>query len=437
MRLPVCCSLALISLIVSTPLPGAVRPHYGGTLTVELSSAWTTLDTGGLGAALSVPIAETLVRANARGEIRPVLAVAWQHDPDFKRWRFSLRPKVTFQDGEALTAAAAAPALLRALKQDDPDVSIEAGGQALVVQSDHPMPALLERLAWPDAAILRKSDASPLIGTGPFRVAAWEPGRRLTLAAFDDYWGGRPYLDSIEIEFGAGHGRADLFDIPVGPARRILAEGLATWSSAPRTLVAIAAGSADPVLVQALALAIDRAPIATVLAQHKGEAAFGLLPQWLSGYAFLFQSAPDLTRAKQLAAALRPGTISLSYPANDLFLRSVAERVALNARDAGIAIQPTANANGNLRLVEWPLESTDAAKELRRIAEQLRAGDRGRQLDSARRETLYQLERSLLDDRRVIPLVYLRDTYGIAPRVHLQATSDTFTLHLEDAWLQP
>ena len=37
---------------------------------------------------------------------------------------------------------------------------------------------------------VRKSDADALIGTGPFRVTAWEPGRRLTLAAFDDYWGG-------------------------------------------------------------------------------------------------------------------------------------------------------------------------------------------------------------------------------------------------------
>jgi ABC-type transport system substrate-binding protein len=54
------------------------------------------------------------------------------------------------------------------------------------------------------------------------------------------------------------------------------------------------------VLLQALALTIDRAPIANVLAQHKGDAAFGLLPQWVSGYEFLFQSTPDVARAKQL-----------------------------------------------------------------------------------------------------------------------------------------
>ncbi len=436
MRLPGWRWLALSSLLLSSSLTGAVRPRYGGALTVELSTVAALSEY-----ALSIPITETLVRAGSQGEIQPVLAVAWQHDPDFKRWRFSLRPKVTFHDGQALTAASAVPSLLAILKQKYSEVSIEAGGQALVVESDDAMPDLLGDLALPDAAIFRKSDASPLIGTGPFRVTAWDPGRRLALAAFDDYWGGRPYLDSVEIEFGAARGHADLFDIPAGPARRILPESLATWSSEPRVLVAIIATNADPVLLQALALTIDRAPIANVLAQHKGDAAFGLLPQWLSGYEFLFQSTPDVARARQLIAQLHLGPMSLSYPPNDLFLRSVAERVALNARDAGITIQPVP-ANGGLRLIEWPLESTDAANELKRIAEQMGAGDRAKQMDPSKPEALYQLDRSLLDDHRIVPLVHLTETYGIAPRVHFQApasgqTADPFALHLEDAWVGP
>jgi hypothetical protein len=109
----------------------------------------------------------------------------------------------------------------------------------------------------------------------------------------------------------------------------------------------------------------------------------------------------------------------------------------LNARDAGIAIQPTPGGNGNLHLVEWPLESRDAADGLKRIAEQVGAGDRARQLDPAKPEALYQFERSLLDEYRIIPLVHLRESYGIAPRVHFQPErSDAFTLHLEDAWVE-
>jgi peptide/nickel transport system substrate-binding protein len=431
MRLPVWAWLALSSLILC-PLAGQSRPHYGGTLNVELSTPETIGET-----ALSIPIAETLVRINTRGKVEPWLAVAWQHDPDFKRWRFSLRSKVTFHDGEALTAATAAPSLLAALKQKYSDVSIEAGGQAIVVQAEHAMPELLEVLALPASVIFRKGDLG-MIGTGPFRITAREPGRRMTLGAFEDYWGGRPYLDAVAIEFGSARGRADVFDIPAGPGRRILPEGLATWSSETRTLVAITAVNAEPVLVQALALSIDRAPIVNVLAQRKGEAAFGLLPQWLSGYAFLFQSMPDLNRAKQLVSQLRPGPMSLSYPANDLFLRSVAERVALNARDAGITIQPAAGGKGNLQLMTWQIESPDAADELRRLGEQLGSGDRSNVLDRSKPETLYQFERSLLDDHRIIPLLHLRETYGIAPRVHFHLSNgDTFSLHLEDAWVQP
>src|SRR5580700_3677535 len=153
--------LAISSLFISASLTGAVRPHYGGTLTVELSNA-----DGRGGNALSMPIAETLVRWNSHGEMEPVLAVAWQHDPDYKRWRFSLRPKVTFHDGEALTGASAAPSLLAALKAKYGEVSIESGGQALVVEADHAMPDLLEELALPGSAIYRKSDASRSVGTG-------------------------------------------------------------------------------------------------------------------------------------------------------------------------------------------------------------------------------------------------------------------------------
>jgi Bacterial extracellular solute-binding proteins, family 5 Middle len=424
--------LALSSLILG-PVAGEERPHYGGTLTIELSSA---MGTGG--DALSIPIAETLVRVDARGAIEPVLAVAWQHDPDFKRWRFSLRPHVTFHDGEALTGATASGSLATLLKARYSDVSIQAGGQAIEVKSEQAMPELLDVLALPSAVISRKSDANGLIGTGPFRVTLLDPGRRMTLAAFEDYWGGRPYLDAISIEYGVSRGRADLFDIPVGPARRILPEGLTTWSSSARSLVAITATSVDPILLQALALAIDRAPIVNVLAQHKGEEAFGLLPQWLSGYEFLFQSTPDLGRAKQLASQIKPGAIGLSYPANNLFLRAVADRVALNARDAGITLQPVPAANGNLRLVEWPLQSRDAADELKRIAQQLGAADSASSLDRAKPESLYQFERSLIEEHRIIPLVHLRESYGIAPRVHYQNSgSDPFELHLDNVWLAP
>ena len=53
---------------------------------------------------------------------------------------------------------------------------------------------------------------------------------------------------------------------------------------------------------EALALAVDRSAIHSVLLQRQGEVSGALLPQWLSGYAFLFPATADLGRARQLAA---------------------------------------------------------------------------------------------------------------------------------------
>jgi len=434
MRLRAWAWLALSSLPASAAA-GATRPRYGGALAIELSTPWTSLDPADLHSAISTGVAETLVRINERGEAEPLLATAWRTNG--RRWTFTLRPKVVFHDGEPLTAATAAPALLAALKKTHADVTVQAGGQTLVVTSDQVIPDLMLELAAPRAAIYRKSDANPLIGTGPFRVAAWEPGKRLSLAAFDDYWGGRPYLDSVNISFGYGRVRADVFDIPPGPNRRILPEGTETWSSAPQRLVALVGAGAPAPLMQALALAIDRAPIVNVLAQRRGEPAFALLPQWLSGYAFLFQTPPDIARAKQLVAQLRPGPLMLSYPADDPFLRSVAERIALNARDAGATVQPLGTPNGNLSLAEWPLESNDAPAELSRMAALMGLSDRAAALEASKPDSLYQAERELLDGHRVIPIIYLPDTYAIAPRVHLAVKNGRLRLPLEDLWVEP
>ena len=439
MRLSAWAWLALSSVWLCS-LTGATRPRYGGTLTVELSSVVATLDPATLPAEFAPSIAETLVTRNERGFIQPQLAVAWQHDSDDKRWRFSLRPNVAFHDGAPLTASSAEPSLVAALKKKYGDITITSGGQALLVQSERPIPDLLSDLARPETAIVRRSDTSPLIGTGPFRVVRWEAGRRVTLAAFEDYWGGRPFLDSVIVNFAPGLTRSDVFDIPFASARRVLPEGIRIWSSPPAELLAILAANPQSTLVQALSLAIDRAPLVNVLTQKRGEAAFGLLPQWLSGYAFLFQMAPDAARARQMIAQLRLPPISLAYPPNDSFARAIAERIALNARDAGIVLQPGAGAGGNLTLIRWPIESSDAAENLKRLSARLGIPERAASIDAAKPESLYAAERALLDDQRIIPLLHIPKMYGFASRVRgWEAAQKTtpFRLNLESLWVSP
>ncbi len=419
MRLRAWAWLALSSLPL-IPVAGATRPRYGGSIAVDLSST---------SAATILPLVEeTLVRLNEKGEIDPLLATAWQFDPDKRRWRFSLRPKVFFHDGEPLNASHAATAVLPALKKKFGDVTATAGGQTLVLQFDHAPPDLLTELANLRMAIFRTDEKGTPIGTGPFRVSAWEPGRRIALAAFEEYWAGRPFLDSAIVNLCSARATGDIFDIPFSSARRVLPEHIRIWESPVHELIALVGDNAN-----ALAPAIDRTPIVNVLAQKKGEAAFGLLPQWLSGYAFLFAGPPS-----RLPSQLRAVSITLSYPASDGFARSIAERVALNARDAGITVQPTPNPGGALRLVRWTLESSDAAAELNRIGSLL--GFPERALSVARPQELYEAERAMLDAHRILPILFLPDVYGIATRVHnwdASQKSGGFSLHLENIWVEP
>jgi len=420
----------------------ATRPHYGGALAVDLSTTFNTLDPAELPPNLASSIAETLTAIDARGELEPRLAESWQREADGRRWRISLRTRVLFHDGQPLNATNTAPALLAALKKTHPDVVVTAGGQTLVIQSDQGLPNLPVELAAPAAAIIRTGEGSSIIGTGPFRVAGWEPGRKLTLAAFEDYWGGRPYLDSVAINLGSSGARADVFDIPFASARRILPENTRVWSSSPRELIVLVANGVEPAVVQALALSIDRVPIVNVLAQHRGEPAFGLLPEWLSGYEFLFETPPDLARAKQLISGVKLSPLTLSYPPTDSFARAVAERVALNARDAGITVQAVPGSNGKLRLVRWLLNSPDAARELDRLAVFLGVSLRVNYNGPPKLQSMFTFEgeRAILDSNRIIPLVHLPLVYGLAPRVHSAEKSPStgaFSLRLENLWVDP
>ena len=104
-------------------------------------------------------------------------------------------------------------------------------------------------------------------------------------------------------------------------------------------------------------------------------------------------------RASQTISQQRAAPLTLSYPANDAFARAVAERVAVNARDVGIYLQPTPNPGGAVRMVRWTLESTDAARELGRLAGLLGMPERANSLNSAKPETLYEARAHLARKR--------------------------------------
>jgi peptide/nickel transport system substrate-binding protein len=254
-----------------------------------------------------------------------------------------------------------------------------------------------------------------------FSMSVWEGGRRAVFTADENAAGGRPFLDSVEIQLGRPFreqaldletGKADLIELGSNEIRRAPA-GRKTWSSQPVRIIALAFNPhmEDARIREALALAVDRATIWSVLLQRQGEPSAALLPQWLSGYAFLFSAAADLPRARSLAAGGRPLTLGVTDPA----LRTIADRILLNARDAGIALTiAPAGANADVRLMEARVPSTDAARSLAALSAAFGLPESPR-TDTP--EAIYLAERALLEEHRVIPLVHLPDVYGVASRV--------------------
>src|SRR5882757_10152918 len=145
-------------------------------------------------------------------------------------------------------------------------------------------------------------------------------------------------------------GKADIAEIAPDLVRKARQEGLRIWSSAPQTLVALRfddtlSAPASDQLREALWLALDRDTMANVLLQREAQPANSRLPQWLSGYAFLFESPMNLQRARELRAAFPAGVPGAAQPLRlrvdapgDLF-KLMGERVAVNARQANLMVQ--------------------------------------------------------------------------------------------------
>jgi hypothetical protein len=259
---------------------------------------------------------------------------------------------------------------------------------------------------------------------GEFGISQWEPGRRAVYAADENAVGGRPFLDSVEIQMGRplrdqsidlGLGRADLIELGPNELRRQPA-GRKVWSSSPVRVMALVFGPriGDARVREALALAVDRNAIHNVLLQHQGEISGALLPQWLSGYAFLFPAVSDPAKARSLAVGLPAASRSLTLGVDDGAARPIAERIALNARDAGLALTLKFSGGADVRLAELRIASSDPAGALAGLAASLGFPEPAR---AESPEALYAAERALLEGYRVVPLFHLPDVYGAGPRV--------------------
>jgi peptide/nickel transport system substrate-binding protein len=202
---------------------------------------------------------ETLIDCpspGAPGDIRPALAESWQASPDGLRISLRLRPGVKWQDGRAfgpldvqatleslLFGGGKSGTFLRYSLQDVVAVEIAVerivrlvlkrpSDFALRALCDIPiLPEHLLRGTGSDATVLAKQP----VGTGPFRFAGWERGKRIKLARAIGYWGRAPALDEI------------IFDVDIDGARSLTRTRRGEIDVLPHVLRAHYPDQVDPV----------------------------------------------------------------------------------------------------------------------------------------------------------------------------------------------
>ena len=145
-------------------------------------------------------IYETLTKVNENGSVSPLLAESWDVSPDLKTYTFRLKRGVKFQNGEPFNAQAVKYSFERAggEKSTNKDkrtfagMSVQAVDEFTVVVLNKEIdPDLPFALGQATAVIVEPKSAdtntAKPVGTGPYRLEAYNKGASLVLTAWDGY----------------------------------------------------------------------------------------------------------------------------------------------------------------------------------------------------------------------------------------------------------
>lgn len=441
-------SVILFLAALSVPSEARTRPRWGGRAVIELREASTEIDprsertSATLRQQIAPLVFESLTRTGASGALLPGLAGTWSR-VHATRWAFTLRRGASFSDGTAVNAADVVTSLGNQLR----DAKISAqDASTVVIDTPQPWDNLPAILSLPRFAIVKENGPLP-IGSGPYKIGDWQPGRGTVLTRNGEYDGPATYLDTIEVRFNENAGSTfavngiDLNEIGPEQARSLGANSgkrsdeaselyVLRWNEGVRI---------DDRVRKAMAAAIDRTSLAMPFSRDGATPAAGYLPQGVSGYEFLFEQKPDVAQARALVrdAGWRL-PLPVAYRSSDPVARLIAERIAVNAREAGLNVQPLGekDAFGTTaavaRIVRVPVTSESPAATLFDVAASLGLpaasvfGDE----DAGR---LLAVERELLNDTRAMPLLHLPSI--IWQSRHLHDVDSAGDWQLDSAWM--
>jgi ABC-type transport system substrate-binding protein len=416
-------ALAGLLLLPSAGL-GRVRPHYGGELRVETSGAEAP-------DFVKLLVTDTLTVLDARGEVHPGLAVSWQSQNGDRRWQFRMREGVQLHGAETdapFTATFAAETIREGLTKAGIAGRVHAAGEDVTVEFDAPVPQFAALLAGVNFSVAGSDSRGIVMGSGPYTIQSIA-APRMTLVANPDYWGARRFPETITVlwnrtareqSLDLAAKRADLIEVPPEELHHAQ-QGRARLSNGePAEVVVLCAeraGTADAKLRQALSETIDRAALLNFIFQKQGAIAGTLLPNWMTGYGTLFPVVHDTAHARQLRGeAGGHVAFTLGYDVKDAPMQLLAERLALNAREAGLTLQSVARTSE----VDWllrrvPVQTANPAAALTEIARTLH---RTVELKDTSLESVLLAERAAVADYTLIPLLHLNHAWAASERLH-------------------
>ena len=168
---------------------------------------------------ISTNLFNRLISLASDGNVIPELAERWDESDDGLTYTFYLRSDVRWHDGRPLTAEDVRVTLRRVREESvNREVASRIAevtvpqARVVVVRLDKPWAAFLPSFAWYGTSILpahiygqngwanHPGNLKP-VGTGPFKLKLWEPGKRIVIERNDDYFGPGPYLDQVEYRF--------------------------------------------------------------------------------------------------------------------------------------------------------------------------------------------------------------------------------------------
>lgn len=209
-------------MLAATGLPARAAARHGGRLRIGAGGAspadsWDARGHAGLfmTVAAAGAVFDTLTEVTAEGLLKGELATGWEASADARVWTVTLREGVTFHDGTPFAAEDVIGSLALHL---DPDMRSPArplvegiaemkpiGAHRLRIALKRPNPDLPYLLADPHLLIYpagRIAEAMEEgIGTGLYRVARFEPGRRFLGTRVAGHYkdGEAGWFDEVEI----------------------------------------------------------------------------------------------------------------------------------------------------------------------------------------------------------------------------------------------